>query len=229
MTNSSQHENMSPDTLISRLLKTEHDALVHWLHDDLGQNLIAIKSFSAAILEQSRENDDDTPELAAFINDAADSSFRATYNLMQELRAEQMANQSIDIALAQCIQESGLKEKGISHQLDVELNIDGLDVTTKSIILRSVRTYINCCKASESVSEIKVCLKASTGEATKTLVLKLEHIGSYAFSESDFPELQRLRDRIEAIDGEFTLLQNSDEACTLMLKFDPVSNNRESN
>ena len=227
MTNSNLHENKDVETLISRLLKSEHDALVHWLHDDLGQNLIAIKSFSAAIMEQCRENDDDTPELAAFINDAADLSFQATYNLMQELRAEQLANQNIDVALAQCLQESGLNKKGISHQLVVESALGHLDFTTKSIILRSVRTYINCCKSSELISDIEVCLKASTGKMKKGLELKLTNFGNYVFRETDFPGLQRLRDRIEAINGEYVLEQYSEKECAVILKFDPVSSDKE--
>ena len=218
---------MKADTLISRLQKSEHEALVHWLHDDLGQNLIAIKSFSVAIMEQCQDKDDDTLELAGFIHDAAESSFRATYNLMQELRAEQLANQEINIALAQCLQESGLKEKGISHQLYVEEKLDNLDRDTKAFVLRSVRAYVNCCKSIESATEISVRLSRSTKAIEQLLELKLAYSGNGRFDESSLPELQRLRDRIEAIEGKCLVLQDNDKEHVLMLKFDPVYENQE--
>jgi len=212
MSKSCQNPKTSPDKLACRLLKTEHEALVHWLHDDLGQNLIAIKSFSAAIKEQS-DRDDDTQELASFIIDAAESAFRSTYDLMQELRAEQLASQPLKHALSQCVQESGLKEKGITCEVDIDSLIGELNYAGKSIILRSVREFINRCKLIESISNIRVSLHQHSD-----LELRLEHNGPANCHEGDAFEC--LEKRINAIYGEMSISTTPDDKFILSLKFD---------
>ena len=60
----------SADQSVRKLLIAEYQNLVQWLHDDLGQNLVAIKSFAEAIIEQNKDSKDDTSELAEFIKQA---------------------------------------------------------------------------------------------------------------------------------------------------------------
>ena len=219
MSKSCQNPKSSPDKLACRLLKSEHEALVRWLHDDLGQNLIAIKSFSAAIKEQPGR-DDDTQELASFINDAAESAFRATYDLMQELRAGQLASQPVKLALSQCVQESGLKEKNITSEVDIDSLIDELNYTGKSIILRSVREFINRCKLIESISNIRISLRQLIDPEQQTLELRLEHNGPTNCHEAEGFDFEHLGNRTNAINGEMFITTDSEDKFILSLRFD---------
>ncbi|MDH5356469.1 MAG: histidine kinase, partial [Gammaproteobacteria bacterium] len=125
------HKNKTPSFIgdreaIENLLQVEHQNMVDWLHDELGQNLVAIKSFAAAIMEQSKGRDDDTAELAEFIKQAADQSYRSTYDLMQELRAEEHAELSVDKALETCLEEARLNQLGIAFNLDIDISPDDM-------------------------------------------------------------------------------------------------------
>jgi len=184
-----------------RMLDSEQHALVRLLHDDLGQNLVAIKSFAAAIAEQHAGSDGDTGELADMIRDAAESAYRSSYDLMQELRAQYLADRQIGEALEACLAESRLKESGIAYSCDVDPQLLSLESLSRAFILRAVRCYANLCKALDDCQHIAVELRIA-GDANDTdLVLTLRHGGRDTLDPVHF-SLQALDGRLEAIGGE---------------------------
>ena len=217
----SSHHKDTTNKLALRLLKTEHLALVDWLHDDLAQNLVAIKSFATAIMEQNKDSIDDTVELANIINQAATAAYQSTYNLMQELRAEDAADQTIRVALDQCLQNARLKEKNIRHQFRVDTEINDLDYFTKSVILRSVRTFINFSTLFQQTSKISIDLHIQPDTAEKHIELQLVHEGKYDISHNDVPSLSSLRERIESIGGSVHIKTNNLDNLKLILCLHP--------
>lgn len=228
MPKKSLNQNLISHQSALRLLQTEHRALEHWLHDDLGQNLVAIKSFAAAIMEQNKDSTDDTVELADIINQAAQAAYQATYNLMLELRAENAADQPIHIALTQCLQDARLKEKNIQHQFHIDAQIDNLDNFTKAVILRSVRSFINFSKLFVQTRSVSIGLHAQSDTAEHALELRLVHLGEFDIPHSDVPGLIALRQRIEAIGGEVHFESNNLDKLSLNLRFNPLSNDYQS-
>ena len=101
MTESMPSDSTLAQTLF-RLQKQDHQSMAQFLHDDIGQNLIAIRSFAEAILEQDENSADSTEELIDLIKQATESAYRSTYNLMQELRAQDSARHDISTALEIC-------------------------------------------------------------------------------------------------------------------------------
>ena len=155
------------DDWAQRMLDSEQHSLLRMLHDDLGQNLVAIKSFATAIADQHAGADgdqhgatgNDTGELAGMIREAAESAYRSSYDLMQELRAQYLADRPIDDALGDCLEEARLQENGISYDYRVDTALaDDLGVLTRAFVLRSVRCYANVCKALTDCERISVDL-----------------------------------------------------------------------
>lgn len=224
MSNSNNQCNNDHSRSLEVLLNTEYQNLVHWLHDELGQNLVAIRSLSAAIMEQNKDATDDTAELAEMISQAADMSYRAAYDLMQELRAQNNAQQPIGTALATCIEDARLKEKNIEHRLQVDSGLDRLDEFTKAVILRSTRTFINYSKLCCEFPNMSIGLHhPKPGDAEQQLKLQLLHEGEVGLSPEDAGELQALRKRIEAIDGGMQLETNNKDYFKIDLHLGPQS------
>ena len=206
-----------------RMLDSEQHALVRLLHDDLGQNLVAIKSFAAAIAEQHAGADGDTGELAGMIREAADCAYRSSYDLMQELRAQYLADREIDAALEACLAESRLQENGIDYDCDVQAGLASLDLLTRAFILRGTRCYANLCKALADCQRIKVDLSAASNESGPEILLILEHVGQDSL-DADHYSLMALAGRLEAIGGEMRL---QSDGRRLELRFDRLETEGE--
>lgn len=210
-----------------KLLKVEHRALVDWLHDDLAQNLVAIKSFAAAIIEQNRERADDTAEIADIIKQAADNAYRAAYDLMQELRAQDGADEITTDAISTCLIDARLKEKNIAYRLHVDSDLDALDNFTKAVILRSVQTFINYSKQCTETPCMIISLTALSQATRYKVELRLSHQGEFEIAPEDAPAIRALRERVEAIGGEVVIETNDKDRLDLRLRLNPVPMSNE--
>lgn len=205
------------DDWAQRMLDSEQHSLLRMLHDDLGQNLVAIKSFATAIAEQHGATGNDTGELAGMIREAAESAYRSSYDLMQELRAQYLADRAIGDALGACLEEARLRENGIAHEYRVDAALaDDLGVLTRAFVLRSVRCYANLCKALTDCEHISVDLRRDGDDADHELRLTLEHRARDSLDPAHY-SLLSLADRLEAIGGKWCL--ETDDG-RLQMRFD---------
>lgn len=207
---------------VFKLLKTEHLELVRWLHDDLAQNLVAIRSFATAIIEQDKKQVEETVEIADIIRQAADNAYRAVYDLMQELRAQEGADHATSVAISACLKEARLSEKKIQHQLHIDPGLEDLDNFTKSVILRSLRSFINYSKLNKQSARLIIDLKTVSHNTGHKLYLRLSHQGKFEITPDQAPGISALCDRIEAIGGEALIETNGHDSLHLNLRFDPI-------
>ena len=205
------------------MLRAEQRSLVRWLHDDLGQNLVAIKSFAAAIAEQHAGAGGDTVELADMIREAADSAYRRAYDLMQELRAQNGADSDLAGGIEKCLQEARLRENEIAYRYRIDPAVGELDSGTRALILRNLRCFVNFCKRQQACTQISVDLQLATGGNGRTLALILGHSGSYEHLDREDAGLQALEERLQAIGGEIQFaIDDNGEHFALNLYFDPL-------
>ena len=204
-----------------RMLDSEQHSLVRLLHDDLGQNLVAIKSFATAIADQHAGADGDTGELAGMIREAAELAYRSSYDLMQELRAQYLADREIVAALDACLEESRLKENGIAYACKVDSALADLGEFSRAFVLRSVRCYANLCKSLADCEQISLDLRVADDDRPE-LVLILEHNGSQTLDPAHF-SLLALADRLEAIAGKMDI---DVDGKRIELRFDRLERDR---
>lgn len=210
------------DHWAKRLLDSEQQSLVRLLHDDLGQNLVAIKSFAAAIASQNADAADDTSELAGMIREAAESAYRSSYDLMQELRAQYMADRELGEALQTCLEESRLKENRIDYRCRVDAALPALDASTRAFVLRAVRCVANLSKALDGCKHFSIDLGAAGKDAGRSLELTFELGGSSDTLDPDHFSLVSLAERLAAIGGEMRLEADAGGKTRLVLRFDPL-------
>ena len=205
------------------MLESEQQSMVKLLHDDLGQNLVAIKSFAAAIVEQFGDADGDTGELAGMIREAADSAYRSSYDLMQELRAQYHADREISEALEICLQEARLVENGIACQCRVDSSIGPLNTDTRALILRNVRSYANFCKTLQDCEGFSLELRPGAENGGFALELTMVQAGKFDYLNREDFTLASLAERMSAIGGEMSLETSAArDSITLCLRFDPL-------
>lgn len=206
-----------------RLLHAEQQSMIELLHDDLGQNLVAIRSFAAAIAERFADSGDDTAELAAMIGDAADSAYRRSYDLMQELRAQYGADQDLNSSLDACLHDARLQENGIQGSFRVDPAIAEINRSTQALVLRNLRGFISFCKALGACEQISVELQPALGRSERQIELVLGYGGDFEQLDSENPSLKALAERISAVGGEIMLgCDQGRGEITLNLYFDPL-------
>ena len=206
-----------------RLLHAEHRSMIELLHDDLGQNLVAIRSFAAAIAERFADAGDDTAELAEMIGDAADSAYRRSYDLMQELRAQQGADQDLGASLEDCLREARLQENGIDSRYRVDPAVGEINRSTQALVLRNLRGFVSFCKALGACRQISVELQPALGRSERQLELVLGYGGQFEQLDSENPSLKALAERTSAVGGEIMFGCDAGRGeVTLNLYFDPL-------
>jgi glucose-6-phosphate-specific signal transduction histidine kinase len=208
------------------MLQADHRALIDMLHDELGQNLVAIRSFAAAIAEQHAEADNDTAEIAAMINDAADSAYRRCYHLMQELRAQHAADQEMSPGLDECLREARLQENNIGSQFRIDPAVGELDPTTRAFVLRNVRCFANYARTLGVCKQVSVELRPALGNSDRLLDLFLGYSGKFDKLDCEDLSLRSITERTDAIGGEILVGCNAAQGeFTLQLYFDPLVTN----
>lgn len=198
------------------LLAIEHRQLVQWLHDELAQNLVAIKSFANLLIEQSLPHSENR-EQASLIRQAAESAYDSSYDLMQELKAEEWVALDIEAGMELCLKESRLKQYGIDYALQVNIGKKNrLDDFSKAIVLRSLRSFINYGKRNQQSKSILVNLGQSENELNIEMQLRFQdHLDSPIDTASG--KLTALCQRIEAIGGNSQISSQQADSLNLNL------------
>ena len=206
-----------------RMLHAEQQSLIELLHDDLGQNLVAIRSFAAAIAEKHADDGGDTAELATMIDEAAEAAYRRSYDLMQELRAQQAADGELAAAVGECLREARLRERAIESRYRIDPAIGELDRETRALVLRNVRGFANLCKSLGRCEWVSITLQPALGKSDRLLDLSLCYTGSFEQLDNDDPSLRSLAERTSAVGGEILLgCDSQGREFTLDLFFDPL-------
>lgn len=189
---------------LQRLQRYDREALVRMLHDDIGQSLVAIRSIACALLEQPGIDADQCAELAELIHQSSDSAYRSVYDLMQELRVQELAREDLEPAIERCLGESRLDARRIDFEIQSHDDLGATDEDTRGLMLRSLCNFVNACKRVASAGRLRVQLSRLESQSRYGLRLQMDYAGD---ADAALLDLERYfddcRGRIESIGGAF--------------------------
>lgn len=213
---------------IQCVYETERREWARLLHDDFGQSLAAIKSFSVGI-RNTTDSTSDEHELAESIQAIADELYSTAYDLMRGLRSGFIDNIGLLGGIQTCIENSRMVQQGIDVKIQTKGEIESLGHLINVTILRIIQESLSSIIRTSSPFTIVIYISVqqrSLDERGKSLcdtdtnktnsipavreVLEL-NISSNAVdtSESDnyMGGFQRTRDYVEAFGGDYSFKQ----------------------
>lgn len=151
------------------------------LHDQFGQTLAAIKSFSVGIQRTTELSD--VKEISDIIIDAADELYITSYDMMQSLRSGLMKNTALIDGIKTCIDNSRLSQSGIAVDFDSSGDLESLEGILNVAILRIIQESLvnlarvfNPIKSSVVVRFHQVGLKFSHNNNSNHIEIKINAI-----------------------------------------------------
>ena len=176
-----------------RLLQFEQSEFERFLHDELGQSLVALRSMAAAL------GDGADSEIVELVSLTANDTYAEVYDRMTELRAEALALEA-DFAgsLHRCLDDARLEARNLVYRVQSSGDgIDDIDPINRRLLLRGLRCLVNALKRAESHGDELVVAVVNEADGAR-LSLQL-HPGGFPAALLDHPYLARLAARL----GEF--------------------------
>ena len=187
-----------------RMLQFEQAEFERFLHDELGQSLVALRSMAAALGDGA---DSDIVELVSL---TANDAYVEVYDRMMELRAEALAQEpNFADAVRQCLDDARLEARDLAYRLQMPEDIDqSIGPVQRRLVLRGLRGLVNALKRGDSGGgELRVALTA--GNNGIDLQLQLQP-GGFPAAFLEQPQLRRLDGRLRAFGGDLLANANQD-------------------
>jgi len=125
---------------ILRLYESDRKEWERLLHDQFGQSLAAIKSFSVGI--QSSTDLTEIKDISDIIISAADELYISSYDMMRSLRSGFMQDSELTDAIKVCIDNSRLSQSGVKVEFDHSGDLSSLGDLLNVAILRIIQEIL---------------------------------------------------------------------------------------
>jgi len=129
------------------------------LHDELGQNLTAIRALAASMIGARQETNSYYLNLAENIIDVSSDAYESAYDLMYRLRPADLDSMGLIQSLKSCIKNSGLERMGVKIDLDVDEEIDAVDSLLQIVTYRLVQEALTNIAKYAMASEVTIQLR----------------------------------------------------------------------
>lgn len=150
-------------TKVVNVQESERSQLSQELHDDIGQNLTALKT-NIAILEKKTANHNELASTITRLQNVSSHMYDSVYRLMHWLRPRLLDELGLEAALKGELFSEHLNEAGIAYQCNISGPIDSLNDDFKIAIFR-------------------ICQEASTNAVKHSLATELSIDITYQKSE----------------------------------------------
>lgn len=203
--------------LVSRLLQVQEDErrrLAHELHDELGQTLNAIKLDALALPESPA---------AQRIAANADRVYGAAGDLVRSLRPTALDELGLAAALEACVDRWRMTHPGLTVQLSLGGNLDGLGELVNLAIYRVVQEALTNCVRHAGARNFYIDLTRGAGRAGG-VVLEMRDDGRGFDPGQLRPSssgIAGMRERVTLLGGRFTLLSSPGQGVTIQVEIPP--------
>lgn len=204
-------ENRQLTHLIQRHIEEERQSLARELHDELGQYVMAIKTFAVGIANKTRTKMPGVEANAQTIVAAANHIYDGMHNIIRQLRPGSLDNLGLTETLRDAVSTWQTQNPDIRFSLNLSANFDDqhpdnfgetLNINMYRIVQESVTNVLRHAQA----TEVDITLIQSDN-GTLQLTIKDNGIGMNIDSvdQTQHFGLLGIRERAQALQGNFNL------------------------
>ena len=202
-------ENRELTQIIQTRLEQERVAIARELHDELGQQVTAIKSVGLAIARRSAGQDAMIAQSAQLVMDCADQIHEGVHQLIARLRPLALDHFGLRDALLELLGDCRLRHPGVTLNLTLDATLEGLeglDDALSTATYRIVQEALNNALRHSQATRIDVRLQRSGS----TLDLEVADNGTGQLAQLQAPGhygVLGMRERAQAFGGVFDVAQ----------------------
>ena len=199
-------ENRELTQIIQVRIEQERGAIARELHDELGQQVTAIKSVGLAIARRAAGQDASIEQSARLVMDCADQIYEGMHQLISRLRPSALDRFGLRDALQDLLGDWRMGHPGVVLSLTMSGPFDDLDDASSTAVYRIVQEAVNNALRHAQASRIDVKVLVSADG------LELEVADNGSGRLAQFQATGRygvlgMRERAQALGGSFELEQ----------------------
>jgi two-component system sensor histidine kinase UhpB len=199
-------ENRELTQLIQERIEHERGAIARELHDELGQQVTAIKSIGLAIERRAAGKDAQTEESARLVTRCADEIYDSTHRLIARLRPLALDRFGLRDALQDLLSEWRLRHPQVALNLSITGALEQLGEPCSTAVYRIVQEAVTNALRHARASRIDVTLHT----APEALVMEIADNGqgpTTPLEARGHYGVPGMRERVQALGGSFAIEQ----------------------
>ena len=199
-------ENRELTQLIQARIEQERGAIARELHDELGQQVTAIKSAGLVIARKAAGHDALIEESARLVMTCADQIYDGVHRLISQLRPLALDHFGLRDALQDLLGDWRMRHPDTGLTLTLNGGLDGLDDELSTAVYRIIQESVNNALRHAQASRIDVSVQTSA----KSLLLEVIDNGPGHVAQFHTPGhfgVLGMRERAQALGGNFNLEQ----------------------
>ena len=203
--------------MIQGRIEQERGAIARELHDEIGQQVTAIKSIGLAIARKATGQDAMVEHSARMVMDCADQIYDGVHRLIAQLRPLALDRFGLHDALQDLLDDKRAHPSGVALQLRTSGELDGLDNKLSTAVYRIVQEAVTNSLRHAQASQIEVQLDA----CATSLALQVTDNGTgqiTQFQAHGHYGVPGMRERAHALGGSFDVEQNEPAGVRIRVK-----------
>ncbi len=218
-------ENRELTQTIQARIELERAAIARELHDELGQQVTAIKSVGLAIARRTADTDPSIAQSARLVMQCADQIYDGMHRMIARLRPLALDQFGLYDALRDLLAECQLQHPELVISATLSESLDAADDALATAVYRIVQEAVTNALRHAQASRLAVSVERSG--AFVQLQVADNGCGCIAqFPAAGHYGLTGMRERVQALDGDFELLQCQPGGIAIRVRL-PFSRNTE--
>ena len=199
-------DNRELTQLIRTRIEQERGAIARELHDEMGQQVTAIKSIGLAIARKAAGHDAMIEQSARLVMGCADQIYDGVHRLIAKLRPLALDRFGLRDALQDLLDDRRAHHTEVAMNLSTNGDLERLDDEVATAAYRIVQEALSNALRHAQASRVDVTLQASA----QGLQLQVQDNGTgllAQFESAGHYGLMGMRERAQALGGQFALEQ----------------------
>jgi two-component system sensor histidine kinase UhpB len=197
--------------LIQTRLEEERRSIARELHDEMGQSVTAIRTIGAAIANRTETSDAQIHANARTIVEVAGHLYDVVHGIIRQLRPSALDHLGLRDALEGWVETWRSRYPDVELELALEGDLDNLGETVNITVYRIVQECLTNVVRHAGADRAQVSVRR-LGETLEVVVRDNGHgIGERDTAEAARFGLLGMRERVQALNGEFELLSRPGE------------------